>query len=60
MLDELTMKHFAPVFYVPIKRLDMPSVCRPGPPEQDAEQSVSSRILRLGVFDHHGERKNVF
>jgi hypothetical protein len=34
------------------------SVCLSGPCRQDRDWNVSSRIIQLGILDHHHERKN--
>jgi hypothetical protein len=52
-------------FYTPVFRRDVLwysvvrlSVCLSGPCRQDRDRTVSSRIIQLGILDHHHERKN--
>ena len=47
-------------FYTPVKDgtyYGMASSVCPRPYGQDTDQTIGARILQLGTFDHHGERK---
>jgi hypothetical protein len=47
------------VLWYSVVRLSVcPSVCLSGPCRQDRDWTVSSRIIQLGILDHHHERKN--
>jgi hypothetical protein len=49
---------YTPVFWWDVLWYVRLSVCLSGPCRQDRDRTVSSRIIQLGIIDHHHERKN--